>query len=177
MVQFRAADNTLISVRPMQRDDAPYLIEIFGGLGEDSRYRRFNQWLANIDDDRIWLEAERIAQSTVGTGCGLLAFADLPEIENTPVGGVRYIRTNSEEAELAVSVTDEFQGLGIGTQLVQIIIEEARKEGIKRLIGVLQVDNAPIWGLMRKLDDFYEVSRVQDGTTTYVTIHLDKPIK
>lgn len=172
MVQFRAADNTLITVRPLQSDDTPLLVEIFGHLGDESRYRRFNELIGNVDDRRIWAEAEHIAHGVARNSSGMLAFADLPEIENTPIGGVRYVLSAPEEAELAVSVIDEFQGLGIGTHLVELLVENARTAGIKRLTGIVQNDNAGIWGIMRKLP--YEVSREQDGSSTTLTIHLDR---
>lgn len=172
MGQFQAADDTVVTVRPLQPDDAPLLVEIFGGLGPDSRYRRFNESIDNADDDRIWAEAEHIAHAVMRNSRGLLAFVDRPEIEHTPIAGVRYVMTSPEEAELAVSVVDEYQGRGIGTQLVELLVEEARSAGLKRLVGVVRNDNAAIFGMLRKLP--YIVDRQMQGDVTTVTVHLDQ---
>lgn len=172
MGQFRAADDTLVTVRPLQPDDAPLLVEIFGRLGPESRYRRFNESVVNADDDRVWAEAEQIAHAVMRNSRGLLAFADTPDIENTPIGGVRYVMTGPEEAELAVSVVDEYQGRGIGTRLVELMVEEARAAGLKRLVGLVRNDNAGVFGLLRKLP--FVVDRKLEGEVTTITVHLDQ---
>lgn len=173
MVQFRAADGTQITVRHMQPDDAPYLVEIFGQLSPESRYLRFNEALDGADDDRVWAEAEHIAHAVAGNSLGLLAFADLPEIEHTPVGGARYVKSGPDVAELAVSVADRFQGLGIGTCLVEVIVDEARANGIKRLFGVVRNDNTAVFKMLRKLP--YRIDREHEGPMTTITIFLDQP--
>lgn len=173
MAEFRAADNSLIRVRPMQTDDMPLLVEIFGRMGPESRYSRFNESVVNADDARIWEEAENIAQAIGQNSYGLLAFADRPEIENTPVGGVRWVMTGPNVAELAVSVIDEFHGLGIGRKLVELLVQEAEAAGITRLTGTVQSENAAVWAMLRALP--YEVHRDQDGAETSIWIDLDPP--
>ncbi len=171
MAQFRARDNSLITVRPLQPDDAPFLVELFAHLGEETRYRRFNESLQNPNEDRVWAEAEQIAHGVAVNSRGLLAFTDLPEIENTPVGGVRYVMSSPQEAEIAVTIADQFQGLGIGTELVRMIVEEARANGLERLVGVVQNDNKAVWSLLRNLP--YQVDRRAEGAVTVITVHLD----
>jgi acetyltransferase len=173
MSEFRAADNTLVTVRPLLPDDAPLLVEIFGQLSPESRYRRFNESLVNADDDRVWAEAEQIAHGVARNSRGLLAFVDRPEIVQTPIGGVRYVMSGPEEAELAVSVADEYQRLGIGSRLVELLVEEARRAGLKRLVGVVRNENIGVFGMLRKLP--YQVERHAEGPVTTVIVHLDRP--
>jgi acetyltransferase len=160
-----------IEVRPFSHGDTPVLLEIFEGLGEESRYSRFQQPLEDIEPERLWAEAEQLLEATLAGGYGLLAFTDRPWLENQAVGAARYIMTGAGEAEVAVTVIDEMQGQGVGNELLMMLIDHARRAGIRRLVGVALNSNPRIWALIRGLP--YPVTRQLEGTYTIVAIELD----
>lgn len=172
MVEFLARNDLPVRVRPMQTDDVPYLLEIFGKMGAESRYNRFNETLVDPDEEMVWTEAEHIAEAIGRNSYGLLAFVDRPEIENTPIAGVRWVMVGPDTAEMAVSVTDEYQGLGIGTRLVELLVEEARAAGIRHLVGTVNSENSSMWAVLHKLP--YPLSYVQDGATTAIKLDLEQ---
>jgi protein lysine acetyltransferase len=59
------------------------------------------------------------------------------------VGVARYIRHphDREAAEVAVAVVDEWQGAGLGTELLSRLAEHARGQGIERFTAVLPADD------------------------------------
>ena len=67
------------------------------------------------------------------------------------VGVARYVRSaeDSQTAELAVTVVDEWQGRGLGTELVAQLAERAREEGIRRFTALVAADNVAMAGLAR----------------------------
>ena len=55
---------------------------------------------------------------------------------------VRLIKVSgSDEAEFALVVADDWQGRGIGAQLLQRIAEVARVEGVRKIWGTIRADN------------------------------------
>ena len=67
---------------------------------------------------------------------GLLAFCDMAERPDVPVAAARYVYTDAGEAEIGISVRDDMQGLGIGTQLMGLLLDEARRAGVERLVAL-----------------------------------------
>jgi acetyltransferase len=62
------------------------------------------------------------------------------------VGVARYIAMPSDPgaAEVAIEVDGEWQGRGIGRQLMSELIDRAREEGIDRLVAYVSDDNHPV---------------------------------
>src|SRR5207245_2139197 len=91
-----------------------------------------------IDYDRqIALVAERRSPET--GAAGILAVGRLVKLP----GGA--------EAECAFIVTDRFQRLGLGTELVRRLIEIARAEGVARLKAEILSENTGMQRIFRKL--------------------------
>ncbi|NUQ38850.1 MAG: GNAT family N-acetyltransferase [Caldilineales bacterium] len=137
-----------VRVRPLYPDDAPFLIDIFAHLGVESRYLRFHRAFSSLPTHQIVGEATAIAQTTWRHGRGWLAFADLPNEPDAAVGGVRWVRTHGDEAEIALTVRDDMQGQGIGRELLRIAVEQARADGIHTLTAVVQANNRAIQRLL-----------------------------
>jgi ribosomal protein S18 acetylase RimI-like enzyme len=135
-------DRTL-TVREITIDDIERLRRLFTRLSPDSVYRRFFSpvqepprtallWLANVD------HANRDA----------LVALDGDEI----VAVARYDgRAGTHQAEIAVTVEDAWQGLGVGKQLTRRLAKIAVDHGIESFEAVVQPDNRPALGLLRKL--------------------------
>ena len=56
-----------------------------------------------------------------------MAFGDLPKEPQACIGGARFIVTGPGIAEASLTVRDDFQGQGIGTELLRLLIVEAQK--------------------------------------------------
>jgi len=165
---FETRDGMAVRIRRMTNDDTRYLVDIFKHMGADSRYHRFHQPTAHLDDDFVWDEAQHIAD--LYNAGGLLAFADLPDQSDAPIGGARYVMTGGGRAETAVSIRDDVQRMGIGSHLLKLIAKEARLAGVETLIATIQNDNRAIWCTLKHLP--HPLKRVQDGTISEIEIDL-----
>jgi RimJ/RimL family protein N-acetyltransferase len=69
------------------------------------------------------------------------------------VGIARYVRDadDSQAAEIAVTIVDDWQGRGLGTELVAQLSERARSEGIRRFTALVAADNPAMAGLLRNV--------------------------
>jgi acetyltransferase len=55
------------------------------------------------------------------------------------------------EAELAVLVTDEYQGRGLGTELLRRLVQVAREQKLDRIVAEMLRDNIVMQGVLKKL--------------------------
>lgn len=170
---FTTKNGSPVRVRPLEPEDAPYLVDLFENMGEDSRYQRFLQALGKPEMERVWNVAEHIAGDALIHGRGLLAFCDRTERPDVPVAAARFVELAPAQAEISISVRDDMQGTGIGTKLLGLLIDEAKIRGITQLVGLVQSDNMAMWHMLKKQG--YRMTRQPDGTYTFMTLHLDQP--
>jgi acetyltransferase len=110
------------------------------GLSSRSRYERFFTSVSELSPKQL----ERI---TAGAGLSLGAF----DAAGRLVGLAEYARSSELEAEFAIVVGDEWQGQGLGAQLVGALLEHAKRSGIARLAGVTHTRNRAMRILARRL--------------------------
>lgn len=167
---YQTRSGLRIQVRRLLPQDAPYLVDLFENMGSESRYNRFLRPIDQIDIDLMWTEAEQIAENVNTASFGLVAFVDMSERDDVPVGAARYVELSSTRAEIAVSVRDDMQHKGIGTELMRLLILHAKEQGIEQLVGTVQNSNAPMWAMLKKLD--YRVEHQSEGSYSEIIIHL-----
>ena len=169
---FYSKAGDLIRLRRILPEDAPLLVDIFEHMSSDSRYRRYNQPLDHVAPRRIWQEAQQIAQADPLKSPGLIAFVDDPSGKLFPIGAVRLVEIAPGEAEVAISIRDDFQNRGIGTALMRHMAFEARSLGYARMTASIRNDNPAIWNVFSRLP--FRVERAVDGTLSDITIYLDE---
>jgi RimJ/RimL family protein N-acetyltransferase len=132
-----------VCVRPVQPDDADELQEAFALLSEQSRYQRFHTGTPELTD-RV---ARFFADIDHSDHEALIAIDGSSDI----VGVARFIRyrASPHEADLAITVADDWQRMGLGTSLLRLLTARARSEGIGRFTMEMLVDNAGILALVR----------------------------
>jgi GNAT superfamily N-acetyltransferase len=81
------------------------------------------------------------------------ALGALSAADGRGVGIARYIRhaDDPQAAEIAVTIVDDWQGRGLGTELLARLSGRARSEGIHRLTALVAADNVAMAGLLRNM--------------------------
>jgi RimJ/RimL family protein N-acetyltransferase/nucleotide-binding universal stress UspA family protein len=137
-------DGTRVSVRPLERGDRDLLRAAFARLSPESRYRRFFTNVASLSErDLDYLtdidhhRHEALVAIEPGTSEGL--------------GVARFIRTDEGQAELAVTVVDDWQGKGVGGVLLDALADRAREEGIGRFTATVLASNEEARALISRL--------------------------
>jgi GNAT superfamily N-acetyltransferase len=84
--------------------------------------------------------------SRIASRLGALNYAD-----GHGVGSARYVRDadDPQAAEIAVTVVDDRQGLGAGTELLTQRPGRGRREGIRRSTALVSADKTAMTGLLR----------------------------
>jgi GNAT superfamily N-acetyltransferase len=95
------------------------------------------------------------------------------EASYVPVAVGRLVRNSGEpdHCEIAITVTDSMQGLGIGKIMLDHLIECARQLGVRHMDASVMADNNRMMRLIRKTGLPFKTS-LQDGINTIsVSLH------
>jgi RimJ/RimL family protein N-acetyltransferase len=95
------------------------------------------------------------------------ALGALDHVRGGGVGIARYVRDREDPhtAEIAVTVIDDWQGRGLGTELLARLSERACQEGISRFTAAVAADNAAMARLVRSFGG--DLMRREFGTLEY----------
>jgi acetyltransferase len=101
-----------------------------------------------------------------------MAFVAFDEATNELIGVVR-IHSDSiyESGEYAILVKSDLKGRGLGWTLMQLIIEYAKSEGLKRISGEVLQENSTMLNMCRELG-FTLKHDVADHALCDVTLEL-----
>jgi acetyltransferase len=138
-----------VRVRRVQPQDAALLDALFQGLSPASRRLRFHGGVQQLP--AAWLH--RMVQPDAASELALLATIERDGRE-VCVGEARYARSDDagdRTREFALVVADGWQGLGIGKVLLRSLGRHAARHGVRRLVGDVLHDNAPMIDLARRL--------------------------
>ena len=55
------------------------------------------------------------------------------------------------EAEFAIEISNRFQRQGLGTRLLQLLVDNSRQEGLERIFGYILPDNYSMLHIAKKV--------------------------
>ena len=144
------------TVRAIHPDDASMLQRLVQELSPESRYARFVSSIRElpptmlsrftlIDYDREMALVAVVKQRSVAD--------DGSVVETERVVGVSRYVTNPDQTscEFALVVADDFNGKGLGSRLMQSIMDVAREKGLGEIDGLVLANNAGMLKLMKSL--------------------------
>jgi acetyltransferase len=144
--RWKAAGIPPVALRPIRPDDAGALQSFVRALSPTSRRLRFHAAINELSDAMLTAMTcvdERAHVAFVLT----VAEGGTERI----VGEARYaVSTDRETAEFGIAVADAFQGLGLAKRLVAALIDAARANGLRWLVGEVLDGNSRMLGFMRR---------------------------
>ena len=141
-------DGTRVQVRPILPDDEPLLHEAVAAMSERTVYFRFFSPLKRLPD----AFAHRLAVVDYKDRFAVVATVDRPGGKQRILGVARYDRAaETDVAEVALAVVDEFQRRGLGGALLTILAGVARDNGIKTFSLIVLPENSEMLGLLRRM--------------------------
>jgi len=127
-------DGSTVRVRPTRPSDVTRVEDYLIGLSPETRRLRF--WSLAIDVGGL---ARKIVEVDYADHLTLLVLQGGDE--GRMIGGAQYIRTEGGRAEISLSVTDEFQGRGIGSILLGQLAQEAALHDITTFVADVLPEN------------------------------------
>ncbi len=163
----RTRDGTALVIRPLLPSDREELARGYDQLSERSRRRRFFspptrlsssllEYLTELDFDQRFALVAGIGEDAEWRGLGV----------------ARWVRerTDPTKAEAAVAVADDWQGRGIGTQLLLALVEEAAGRGITVFVADVLWENRDLLDSLRELG-----ARVSPSEPGVARVEFDLP--
>lgn len=143
--QWQLKDGTSVLLRPIKPEDETLLDELFKSLSEETMRLRFFQVIkdvthetltryCNLDYDRevaIVAERQKDKKRIIGAGRVIL-------------------EPGGKSGEFAVLVGDEWQGLGLGSKLIDYIVQIGKDAGLETIYGFVISDNSQMINLCTK---------------------------
>lgn len=160
------AAGRVVTLRAVRPEDTALLVEGFERLSAESRFRRFHSPLRGLAPGQV----EFLTRVDHHDHEAVVATVGGPGAE-TGVGVARYVRsrTDPDEADVAVTVSDEWQGRGLGAALLQRLGERAVDEGVARFTADVLAVNSAMLRLLRALGP---TTAERAGPEVCVTVEL-----
>ncbi|MBC8100381.1 MAG: GNAT family N-acetyltransferase, partial [Armatimonadetes bacterium] len=148
---WTAKDGETILIRPIRPEDEPLLVKFHERLSERTVYMRFFSPL-NLGQRVAHERLSRIAFIDYNQEMALVPTRMNPESgEPEILGAGRLIKEHGRrEAEFSLLITDDFQGKGLGRELLARLVGIGRDEGLQRIHGYVLPENT---GMLKVCED------------------------
>ncbi|HTI34646.1 MAG TPA: GNAT family N-acetyltransferase, partial [Miltoncostaea sp.] len=161
-------DGRTVEVRLCDEDDADGIAAMIAGMSPTARAMRFGAARGGLTPR----EAGEMAAAAGPLGAGAVAVAGGEGARIVAVA--RYHRAEgAADAELAAAVADRWQGLGLGTALVDRLCEHAAAEGVDAFWAWMRTDNRRMRSVLDGLGRAVTIESTRDGMLARIPLHHD----
>ena len=157
-------DGNQVSIRPIRPEDEPLMVKFHETLSDRSVYLRYFCSLSlsrRVEHERLL----RICFGGYDREMVLVAGRTDPstgECRIVAVGRMNKLHSGNE-AEVAILVSDQYQQLGLGSELLRRVIQIARDEKLTRVSAEMLTDNIAMQIITKRLG--FRVRTVEDPTS------------
>ena len=139
--EARLRDESVVLVRPIASADVAAWRSFYARLSDQTIYRRFFGGHPNPSDVEVdhFVTVDYVER---------MAF--VVEQKDAIIGIGRYDRIGTIGAEIALAVADGDQGRGVGTLLLQTLVEHAVQGGVHQFLAATLVDNATMLNIFHR---------------------------
>ncbi len=138
---WKFPDGTDVVIRPIRPEDEPLIARFHTHLSERSVYLRYFHLIdldSRVSHDRLI----RVCFSDYDRDIALVAdHTDQETGEHEILAVARLRKVDASDSELAVLITDEYQGRGLGTEMSRRLVDIARSEKMARVIAEILPEN------------------------------------
>jgi acetyltransferase len=149
---WKLKNDTPVTIRPIRPEDEPLLVKFHETLSEHSVYMRYFSPLKL---------SQRVAHERLTRICFVDYDREMALVveHRDPQSGERQVLAvgrlvklrGANEAEYAILVNDQWQGQGIGSELLSRLIQIGRDERVARIVADILPDNQPMQRISKQL--------------------------
>ncbi len=160
-----------VLLRPIKPEDEPLWLEMFQSFSEESIRYRFFQVIKDTPHE------VRVRYCNIDYDREIAIVAELTEEGRRKILGVARlsIEPDGKSGELAFIVSDKWQGLGLGTKMVDYVLEIAKEMGVETVYAIMLPDNKRALSLTKKMG--FNLEYLNDGTVKGVLNLKDEVAK
>jgi acetyltransferase len=144
---WKLKDGTEVILRPIRPEDEPMELEFVKGLSEEASRFRFFQVIRDLSHEAL------VRFCNIDYDREMAFIAETRELNRRMEIGVGRLvmEPNKKRGEFAVVVADKYQGKGLGTKLIDMLISVAEEKGLESMYGIVLPENANMIHLCEKL--------------------------
>ncbi len=164
-------DGNQVTIRPIRPEDEPLIVKLHETLSDRSVYLRY---FCSLSLSRR-IAHERLLKICFGDYDREMAL--VAELTDKETGDRRIIAVgrlsklhSTNEAEVAVLVSDHYQKLGLGYELLRRVVEVARDEKLSQVSAEMLTDNVAMQIIMKRLG--FRVRAGEDMTSVQAYLDL-----
>jgi len=149
---LKLRDGSEVSIRPIRPEDEPLLVKFHQTLSDRSVYLRY---FAPLKLD------QRIAHERLSRMCFIDYDREMvlvverrhPRANDSEILGIGRLSKlhGANEAEFALTVSDQWQRQGLGTQLLRLLVQAGRDEKLERITATMLADNHEMQHVARRV--------------------------
>ena len=155
---WRLKSTQEVLLRPIKPEDEPMWLEMFQSFSEESIRYRFFQMLKDTPQE------VRVRYCNIDYDREIAIVAEMVENGKRKILGVGRvtIETDGKSSEMSFIVTDYWQGLGLGTKIVDYVLDIAKEKGVESVYAIMLQDNYRALSLTKKMG--FNLEYQKDGT-------------
>jgi acetyltransferase len=138
--RWQGPDGAWLEMRRLRPSDEPLVKESLNNLSAISRRNRFFTSITEFSDQTV----HQLVDVDPGRVYPLVVLELLDGIP-TPIAGGRFVEEkNGTACSFSVLIGDPWQGQGIGRRIVEALLHEASRRGLRQMYGEVLCDNQPM---------------------------------
>lgn len=135
-------------IRLVHKDDKQRLIELFNQLSPENRYLRFAHAISKLPDDFL----EDVLDLDYKKEMALVACLEKGDNKGSIIGIARYVSDRTGNVcEYSISVSDQYAAHGVGMNLMEHLIQYAKKNSIQKMVGYILSSNVKMLRMTKEL--------------------------
>ncbi len=155
---WKLRDGRPVLLRPIKPEDEPLWLEMFQNFSEEAIRYRFFQTIKDTPHEI------RVRYCNIDYDREMAIVPELTEGDRRKILGV--VRVNLEpdrkSGEIAVITADPWQGLGLGTKMIDHMIDVCKDMGVETLYALMHPNNLRAINLMKKMG--FVIQHPKEGT-------------
>jgi len=147
VVPWRLKDGTEVILRPIRPEDEQIEYEFIKGLSEETSRFRFFRVIKDLSHEDL------VRFCNIDYDREMAIIAELREGDKKKEIGVARLITEpgKKRGEFAIVLADKYQGKGLGTKLMDMLIEIAQEKGLESIYGIIMRENKKMLRLAQKM--------------------------
>ena len=159
-------DGSAMVLRPIKIEDAPRYLAFLERLGPDSRYL----WLNHVPEQVTPEDALRFCTVDYKNSFALVGEVLKQKTREIVAVGRYYRLPRKNSAEVAIVIDDNYRRKGIGTRLIECLVNAARDNGITTFEADVSAKNGDIIALLKGYG--YHISRQLESDSFHVAFPI-----
>ena len=157
------SDGTAVTIRPISPEDEPLMVQFHTDLSEESIYMRYFH-LIKLSRRVAHERMARICFPDYDRDMVLVAEHQDPQTKTRSILGVGRLSKlhGLQEAEYALLISDVYQGKGLGTEVLQRLVQVGRNEGLAVIRAEMLASNKAMQAVSRKAGFVIQPSEDED---------------